>query len=406
MDSLGRTCHCMLCGSQVLFPYLSLGDQPLANHLLTSPEENPRRYPLSLSICERCGLSQIDQVISPSVLYRKKYVYSSGISETWVKHCEALARELDLSPRGSELPLLIDVGSNDGSLLDAVGRQAKVRLLGVEPQMTFATQKKNYAAGVLPMFWGRSAAREAVDLMGRVDYIVAQIVLSHVEDLEGFMTGIVFALREGGTFIFEVPYFRHVLEKTLFDVIYHEHLSYFLAGPLGRLLSKYGLGVVRVEHLPLHGGSLQVWCRQWADDCEAWQRLIQSERNDGLLTHRSAYIGFAQYVARERESLLARIRERGKVFGLGAPAKATVLTNYLGLTEADIAYTVDETPAKQGKWIPGSRIPIVPRSRLDEDAWPNKTGLIFTWNYAEEVRRRYPGYSYLVPHEEALVAQG
>lgn len=394
---------CRICGSNVLVPYLSYGEQPLANRLLSSPEEPCPVYPLSISFCPECGLSQLDQVISPMLLYHKDYFYQSGVSNSWVKHCAELAGELVELENG----LVIDIGANDGTFLNQVNRRSKMRLLGIEPCVNYAAKGKNWGGvPTIQNFWGSFVARDTRQLHGRADYIVAQNVLAHVDDLNEFLSSVHSTLRSLPTsrFIFEVPYVKNVLEQVQFDVIYHEHLSYFLVTPLARALSRWGLGVVRVDPLPeMHGGSLRVWCCPEAKDVPEWGKLQVGERAAGLLDQ-SYYLTFARRVQLVREALLDRLHELGPVVGIGAAAKATVLANFLGLTMKDVLFVVDETPEKQGKWIPGSGIPIVPRSRLDETVWPVKL-LVFVWNYLDEVKKRYPGYEYITPWLEVAHAR-
>jgi SAM-dependent methyltransferase len=379
---------CRGCGDELTRTLVDLGTTPLANAYVdadTTVPEDPR-YPLHARVCDRCLLVQIDAVVPPDHIF-SDYAYFSSYSPSWVEHArryaDAATRRFGLDASS----LVVEIASNDGYLLKHFV-DAGIPVLGVEPAANVA--EVAIAAGVPTdvRFFGRETAEDLVLERGRADLVVANNVLAHVPELHDFIAGIARMLSPSGACSIEVPHVLRMLEHVEFDTIYHEHFSYFSLHAAGRLLAQHGLRVFDVEELPTHGGSLRIWACRGARHPEHPRvaNVLQAEREAGI--HRpEGYAGFAERVEECRRSLLAFLgdtRSAGKsIVAYGAAAKGNTLLNYCGITTADIPYVVDRSPHKQGRLLPGSRLPIADPERIRADR-PDYV-LILPWNLRDEI---------------------
>jgi len=369
---------------------------PLANSFVPSPDAfalEPR-YPLDVSFCRTCSLMQLLDVIAPEVLFRH-YVYVTGTSETIAAHNRQYAGTLvDRLHVGAD-DLVVEVASNDGSLLKCF-QPYGVRTLGIEPATNIAEMARADGIHTVDCFFSGPAARRIRETHGPARAVIANNVLAHVDDPQDFLAGCKALLAEQGRVVIEVPYVRDLLERLEYDTIYHEHLCYFSVSTLVRLCDAVGLSIVRMEHVPVHGGSLRMYAGardEWgphASDVLAW---TDEERRLGLggLAH---YERFAAGVSASRRAILAlleSLRSEGKmVAAYGAPAKGNTLLNYCGIDTRLLSYTVDKNPLKVGQYTPGMHIPVLPVSTLIERQ-PDFV-LILAWNFAEEIMRQQEEY--------------
>jgi len=377
---------CRACGSNRLEPVLSLGDMPLANALLDDVDDEDARYPLEVVHCAKCNLVQITETVPPEILFRE-YSYFSSFSDTFVAHAGAFAErmreQLDL---GTE-SLVVEAASNDGYLLQFFAEGA-IPVLGVEPARNVATAATARGIETVPEFLDAGLARKLVARRGRnADLVVANNVLAHVADLHGFVEALRMLAGDRGLISVEVPYVCDLIDGLEFDTIYHEHLCYFSLTSLTRLFLEHELTVVDVERLPVHGGSLRVFVR--ADHAHAAagvDALLERETEWGI-GDPARYASFAREVDVLRASIGALARDivaSGEhLAGYGAAAKAVVLLNACGLDRSVVEYVVDRNPYKQGKLLPGVRIPV----REPETLLETRPGfvLLFVWNVAAEV---------------------
>ena len=387
---------CRACGSSTLWRFLALGDQPLANSFLRSPAEFPteRRFPLDVYLCEECGLVQVLDVIDAEVLFRK-YIYVTGTSETIARHNKAYAQTVvDLLGLGAT-DLVVEVASNDGSLLKCFQPHG-VRALGVEPASNIAAIARASGVETEDTFFNRAAGPELRARHGAARAIIGNNVLAHVDDTQGFLAGAAALLADDGLVITEVPYLREFVDRLEYDTVYHEHLCYFSVSALMRLCETVGLRVVRVDHVPVHGGSIRMYAglaSKHPAHAAAVQALAAEERACGL-TSRPRYERYARDVAAQREALLAllhRLKVEGKtVAGYGAPAKGNTLLNYCGISTDLVPYTVDRNPMKIGLLTPGSHLPVLPVEAL-LDRQPDYL-LILAWNFAGEIMAQQHEY--------------
>ena len=362
--------NCRICDSPTV-PFLDLGKQPLANSLLAAPTDSYATYPLNIRVCSSCHLGQLSDPVPPDVLFRE-YAYYSSVSTGAVNPANALVeRAISTVPLDND-SLAVEIGSNDGYLLKYY-RRWRIRVLGIDPARGPANAAALVDVPTVQEFFTADLARR----LPPADIIHANNVLAHVPDLDDFVEGISILLKPDGVCYVEVPYLGALIESCAFDTVYHEHAYYFSITALRRLFARHGLGVHDVEHLPVHGGSLRLtvrkrpWSHEFAEFIDGASMQVRADN-----------------IARYLRKSIADLRRRGlRVWGYGAAAKATVMLNYCGIDSTLIDAIADETPAKIGRYVPGTGIPIV-----HPDEWlaakPDYT-CIFAWNFAQPIAHRY-----------------
>ncbi|TSC72504.1 MAG: SAM-dependent methyltransferase [Parcubacteria group bacterium Gr01-1014_38] len=408
-----KTTACRLCGSQRRTDVWSFGETPLANAYRTVEELGQPEFvaPLTVARCEACQLVQLRETVDPTVLFRD-YLYVSSTSPTFVAHFDAYAAHLTERFHLRAGTFVIDIGSNDGILLKPL-RARGVRALGVEPVAHIADRANAEGAETLPAFFSRSLAREIRSRYGPATVITANNVFAHMPDLDDALQGVQELLAEDGVCAFEVQYLGDLLEKNLFDIVYHEHLCYYHVAPLVPFFARHGFELFDVQRVPVHGGSIRVFVQRANGPHPTEtriQELLDAERAQGLHTL-EPYRAFWQRVQTNKESLvrlLSHLRASGKrLAGYGAPAKATTLLQTFGIGPETLEYIVDDdTKFKQGRYMPGSHIPIVAPERLYRDR-PDAC-LILAWNFAEPLmhtHRRFTqqGGRFIVPVPEPRI---
>lgn len=390
-----RETSCRSCGSAELRPFLSLGRTPLANSLLTADDlvKPEPTYPLDVVFCDACSLVQITETVPPEELFGD-YLYFSSFSDTMLKHAEALTGRLIAERRLGADSLAAEIASNDGYLLQYYVR-AGVPVLGIDPARATAEAAEARNVPTLVAFFGEGVARELVAAGRRADVIHAHNVLAHVADLNGVVAGMGLLLKDDGVATIEAPYVGDMIDHVEFDTIYHEHLCYFSLTALDRLFRRHGLAVVDVERVPIHGGSLQVSVAHdgAAPVGERVPRLLAEEARLGM-DRLAYYAAFGEKVTALRERLLgmlADVKAEGKRIAVyGASAKGSTLLNYFGIGRETIEYVVDRSTVKQGRYTPGTHLPIYPPARLLEDR-PDYV-LLLTWNFADEILAQQDAY--------------
>jgi SAM-dependent methyltransferase len=392
-DSTG-TIGCRSCGGKELSVFLSLGDMPLSDGLL-APEDLERqepRYPLDVAFCPDCALAQILETVPPERLFGVDYPYFSSFTDALLKHSAANVearigeRQLD----GDSL--VVELASNDGYLLQYY-RARGIPVLGIDPAPGPVAAARARGIETLQAFFGRDLAmRLAAD--GRLaDVIHANNVLAHVADTNGFVAGIGMLLKEDGVAVIEVPYVKELIDRGEFDTIYHEHLCYFSVTALVRLFQRHALSLHRVEPLEIHGGSLRLFVGKRERDDRSVAQYLQAERLAGV-DEFEYYAGFSASVGRIRGELLAllgRLKRAGaRVAGYGAAAKGTILLNFAGVGREVLDFVADRNVHKQGRYIPGVRLPIVSPARILQEQ-PDYL-LILPWNFKEEIMEQQAEY--------------
>jgi SAM-dependent methyltransferase len=378
---------CRGCGAEEPEVVLDLGEQPLANDLLRSPDEAAATYPLAVAFCAACGLAQLTVSVDPSVLFDHYAYFSSfspSVGESARRHVERLVRERSLG--GDDL--VVEIASNDGYLLRHYVA-AGVPVLGIDPARNVAAEATASGIPTIARFFSAELAEELRADGRRAAVLHANNVLGHVPDVNGLLTGVARVLADDGVAIIETPSLRELVEHLEYDTIYHEHVYYHSVVGMDVLLRRNGLRLLDVEDIPLHGGSLRLTAGlagASATPRPSVERALASERAaglDGLGFFRDFGTRVDALRERQREVLTGLVAEGRRVAAYGAAAKATVLLNATGIDGGTIDFVADRSPHKQGRYVPGVRIPIVgPEALLEQQ--PDDV-LLCAWNFAEEV---------------------
>jgi len=403
---------CRLCGATKLGKALSLAPIPLANDFVAAEalsREQPR-FPLDVFLCESCGHLQLLDVIDSKVLF-EHYLYVSGTSPAFVRHFRDYAEYVAVrfAPRGNGF--VVEIGSNDGTLLK-IFRERGWRVLGVDPALEIGEATRRMGIPTITAFFAPDLADKIVAEHGRPDVITANNVLAHIDELDAVIRGFSRLLAPGGVVVFEVAYLVDLVEKILFDTIYHEHIDYHSVGPLIPFLATHGLQLIEATRVDTHGGSIRCVAQRIGGPHRVGASVEQALRLEEQVGLRSmsTYAALARRVDRlgaELLALLRRLRAEGKrVAGFGAPAKATTLMYHLGITADMVDFIVDDSPLKQGKFTPGLHVPVLPSDAIYQRR-PDYL-VVLAWNFAKPIMEKHARFSqaggrFIVPLPELQV---
>lgn len=388
-----QTKRCRFCDMALERTFVDLGMSPLCETYPSLADLNHGEvyYPLHVYVCEHCFLVQLEQYETPENIF-SDYAYFSSYSDSWLKHaenyCDKMMTRLGLSIES----FAVEVGSNDGYLLQYFV-QRNVQVLGIEPAANVAKVAVEKGVPTLVRFFGTQLARELAAEGRCADLVLGNNVLAQVPDLNDFVEGLKVLLKPEGVLTLEFPHLLLLMERNEFDTIYHEHFSYFSLFTTVRILEAHGLKVFDVEELTTHGGSLRVYaCRaqdQTHDIEPSVWNLIAEEKRAGLAAV-EGYENFARQVQQVKwalvDFLLTAARQGKAVAGYGAPGKSATLLHYCGIGKDLIAYTVDRSPYKQGRFLPGNHIPIYHPDRIRETK-PDYV-VILPWNLQDEIMQQ------------------
>lgn len=383
--------YCRMCGSSRLYKFLDLGFAPAADAILTSEEikEHEIHFPLNVHQCLDCGLTQLGYAANPPLLYGKQYKYESSITETGKIHFHSMARSLVKRFNLGKDSLAIDIGSNVGVLLEGFKNEG-VRVLGIEPVQHLSEIANGRGIETLTAFINPQVAHQIVKEKGRAQIISGTNVFAHIDDKKGLIDALNILLDERGVFVIEAPYFGDLMENLEYDTIYVEHLEYTSIKPLIKFFDKNGMDVFDVERYDIHGKSLRVFvCRKGKMEISnEVNKLLMSEEESGIYK-REKLDDFASKVRNHRKelvNLLTDLKNSGKrVVGISAPAKGNTILNYCRIGPELIEYITEKSGIKPEHYTPGMHIPIVSEKKLLEDK-PDY-GIIFAWNFAEEIMK-------------------
>ncbi|MBI2051388.1 methyltransferase domain-containing protein [Candidatus Roizmanbacteria bacterium] len=388
--------RCRICKGKRLYHFLSLGSMPIPNGFLSRKDLTIKeeRYPLEVYVCEDCWLVQLTHVIPAEIMF-KNYLYIPSTSQTMLEHFKAFAvglvDEYGLKPND----LIVDIGSNDGTLLGYF-REQEMRVLGVDPASNIAQVARLKGIDTIDDFFTEELAKKIDKEYGKAKVVTATNAVAHINDLHGLCQGVRLLLDKDGMFVMEYPYLADLLDKNEFDTIYHEHLSYFAIRPLITLFKQHGMQIFDIKRTPVHGGSILVYVSKKGSrhtPKDTVREFVQLELLKKL-NKKEAYDEFARRVAGIKRDLMEYLKslksQRKRIVGYGAAAKGNVLLNYCGVTSELLSYIVDSIPYKQGRYTPGTHIPIYPEARLAKDR-PDYT-LLLAWNFADEILKKQVKY--------------
>lgn len=401
--------RCRVCNGKNLVSYLDLGETPLANSFPKKNEiESEKKFPLKVLLCRDCYFSQLSIVVDPEILF-VNYFYSSGGVKTFEAHCEELSEELNKSAL-KKGELIIDIASNDGSLLVPFKQKGNA-VLGVDPAKNLA--KKANAKGIetIAEFWSDRFAKKLLKKYGKAKIITAFNVFAHIDDMHSFVEGAKIMLDENGYLIIESPHILPMLRDTEFDTIYHEHLSYLSLKPLKKLLKSHGLKIAKVKKFPIHGGSIRLYIEH-ADKNTAdgsLEEIIEEETREGIysLKHYKKYQKHVDEIKKDLRNILLKLKKQGKkISGFGASAKGNTLLNYCQIDSKTVDCIFDHTLEKQGKFYAGVCVPVISQDNI-EIKKPDYL-LLLAWNFSKELMAKTQahqkrGGKYIVPVPEVKI---
>jgi SAM-dependent methyltransferase len=386
--------HCRSCNSTELSIFLSLGDLPLSDGFLEARQlvDNEPRYPLDVAFCATCSLVQILETVPPEELFGADYPYFSSFTDTLLRHSEANVKERIAERKLGSDSLVVELASNDGYLLQYYKADG-VPVLGIDPAPGPVAAARAKGIDTLEAFFGLDFAKKLAAEGRRADVLHANNVLAHVADTNGFVAGIATLLKDDGVAVIECPYVKDLIEHGEFDTIYHEHLCYFSVTALRALFSRHGLYITRVVPLSIHGGSLRVFVEKQNRPEQSVHDYIESEQRLGLdrLDYYADFSNRVNQIRTELNELLQGLKQRkARIVGYGAAAKGTIMLNYVGIGQETLDFVADRNTHKQGRYIPGVRLPIASPERVLAEQ-PDYV-LILPWNFKDEIMAQQAEY--------------
>lgn len=381
---------CRFCESDLVQVFLDLGTAPPSNAFLNEEQLHHAElyFPLKLFTCHECFLVQVDEVQDHASLFSSDYVYFSSFSRSWLEHAKRYADAASTLLNLGSGSLVVEIASNDGYLLQYF-QEMHIPCIGIEPTAGTANAARLKGIETVERFFGKAFADEFIAERGKADLIIGNNVLAHVPDINDFVSGIAAALKDEGVASFEFPHIMEMISNNQFDTVYHEHFSYLSFHTVQRIFAAHGLRLWDVERLGTHGGSLRIWaCLAQSDrtDTNRVADLLALEEIAGMknLAFYAKFQAAAESVKNQFLSFLIAQKQAGKsVAAYGAAAKGCTLLNYAGIKSDLLPYVIDASPHKQGKFLPGSRIPVLGESVL-QSLKPDFI-IILPWNLKSEI---------------------
>jgi len=386
-----------MCGGRDLQLVLAMTPTPPGDHYVTADAVNDHQaaYPLDLVMCSDCGLAQLSDVVDPELLYRD-YIYNTSISLGLAQHFDRYAESVVARVNAQPGSLMVDVGSNDGTLLRAFAKRG-LQVLGVDPAREVARKATEAGLETVPTFFSAALAADLKRERGQASIVTANNVFANVDDLDDLVDGIRQLLTPDGVFVFETGYFPDLVRQRIIDNIYQEHLSYYSVKPLLRFFPRHGMELVAVEHEPTKGGSIRGFVQLAGRPNGAFapgtlHELVQQE-TAGCFDRPEALRGFGEGVQQLRSELIdlvAGLCADGRtVAGYGASVGVTTLLYYFDMNDA-LSFVVDDNPVRHGRFTPGQHIPVLSSDAL-YDRKPDDV-LLLAWRYAEPIMSRHEAY--------------
>lgn len=410
-----RQPHCRFCGNTLEHTFVDLGMSPLCESYVNIEKLHTMEpfYPLHVYVCDHCFLVQLEEFVSPEHIFTE-YAYFSSYAASWLEHCRRYTNQMIERFHYNQESFVVELASNDGYLLQYFVEK-QIPALGVEPAANVAKVAIEKGVPTLVEFFGVTCAQRMVANSQQADLIIGKNVLAQVTDLNDFVAGMKLLLKPGGVITIEFPHLMRLVEGNQFDTIYHEHFSYFSFFTAEKIFAAHGLTLFDVEELPTHGGSLRIYARHTEDESKPLgSRVFAMRKQEGSagINTLAYYRTFGEQVKETKRKLLnflIEARSQGKtVAGYGAPGKGNTLLNYCGVRTDFLDYTVDRNPYKQGKFLPGTRIPIYAPDWIAQTK-PDYV-LILPWNFKDEIMHQLTyirewGGQFVVPIPEVQVWQ-
>ncbi len=382
---------CRFCENELKHVFIDLGHSPPSNAYLTQAQlnETEHYFPLKIMLCEKCFLVQVDEHKKAEEIFNSEYAYFSSTSTSWLAHSKMYTDKMMSEFNIDSKSLVIEIASNDGYLLQYF-KEKKVNVLGIEPTASTAKAAKLKGIETIEEFFGVTLANQLQSTNRKADLLLGNNVLAHVPDINDFVQGLEIALAEDGIITMEFPHLLQLVENNQFDTIYHEHFSYLSFTTVKQIFEKHGLSMFHVEEIPTHGGSLRIYAKKK----NSMKHSIRESVSNMLSKEALAGMGSLQYYSAFDSKvykvkidffnfLLEAKRQNKKIAAYGAAAKGNTLLNFCGIKNDWIEFVVDAAQSKQGKFLPGSHIPIVSEQRIKETK-PDYI-IIFPWNIKEEI---------------------
>lgn len=383
--------NCRFCGNELSHEFIDLLESPLSNSFLTEKQLNQAEsyFPLKLFVCDKCFLVQIDEYKNAKEIFNNEYIYFSSYSKSWLEHAKKYTEMMLDRFAYDKNSLVVEIASNDGYLLQYFNNK-QIPVLGIEPTLNTAKVASDKGIETITEFFGVELAKNLAEQNKLADLLIGNNVLAHVPDINDFVGGLKIGLKPDGIVTMEFPHLVQLIENNQFDTIYHEHFSYLSLTTVKSIFEAHKLKLFDVEQVKTHGGSLRIFAKHSDDNTKPVSsdllNLLKKEEHIGL-KNLSYYMGFQKKAQRAKDELLSFLKEQNDnnklVVAYGAAAKGNTLLNYCGVKSDVIKFVVDASPYKQGKFLPGSHIPVVNENEIRKSK-PDFV-IILPWNIKQEI---------------------
>ena len=382
---------CRLCGSKKISKVINFGKIPLGNNLLSKKELSFKagKYPLILNNCKNCNHFQLGFSVNPKILYAKNYTYLSGTGSSMVNHLRNYSKYVNKNIKLNKKSLVVDIGSNDGTCLENF-RKKGIKVLGIDPARKPCKIANSKGIKTINDFFNKKIAKKIINNFGKVDFVTSHNTLAHVDDIKSIFENIYTILKNDGHFCFEIGYFKEVLEKNLFDTIYHEHLDYHHANSLVKFLIKIGFSIKEIQRVDIQGGSLRILC------VKNHSRKISKSANLFLASEKNTVLYNKKFIFRWENNVkklmnntrkkIMKLTKGNKVFGYGSPTKIILFLKLLKLPKNKLKYIFEDNLLKQNKFIPILGNKII--STMNIKKIGPKYILIFAWNFSKDIKKK------------------
>lgn len=379
--------ECRGCGATNLTTVVSLGSSPLANNLLDSQKDIDSLYPLTMMYCQGCHNCQLSYTVPASEMF-DNYLYVSSTSESFRNHFSNIADQYIKFFNLDSQSLVVDIGSNDGIALVPLQNKG-VRVVGVEPAKNVANIARENNIETINAYFTEEVTNQIIETHGYADIVTASNVFAHADKLDEITHAVFKLLKPNGSFIVEVQYLLDTINDLTFDNIYHEHVNYWSVTSINNFFNRIGYRVYKVEHINTHGGSIRVYIDKGINGVDDSVSVFLTREQESGLTNIDTYLLFAKKVQQTKENTIKNLKQlKNKnliIVGYGSPAKATTVLNYYGITTNELSYIVEDNKLKHNKIVPGVRIPIYSKDKLQEIK-PDIL-LVMAWNFFDEIKK-------------------